>query len=332
MNVEKRDLERVYQAMKTPVKLGFVLREENAAIDCCSVFRACGEWRMLYARHNAAVSDERKGYETWMARSADLLRWEPMGAVLPQSYAGWDALQADGGIALLDPAWDGSHAPERFRDRYWMSYFGNALPGYEPDPLQIGMASTVSLETARPWLRHPRPVMAHTDADAREFERKTLYKSFVIRDREKTLGAEFLMYYNAKGPAFSIEKIGVAVSDDLLRWRRLGSGPVVESGRPDTAWHIAGDPQIIRFEDLWVMHFFVACAVNGAPTAYDTFAVSRDLLHWTRWEGEPLVAPSLPLDQTFAHKPFLVFWNGRVHHFYCAVGQQGRGLALAVSA
>lgn len=307
------------------------MQDVSAGIDCCTVFRANGEWRMLYARHNTSVPAEIQGYETWMACSDDLLHWIPMGSILPQTHTGWDALQADGGIALLNPDWEGSYEPERFNDRYWITYFGNDLPGYEPDPLRIGVASSESLMTAHPWERHASPVLSKDDADVRDFERKTLYKSFVLRDAARTLGAEFIMYYNAKGMEFSIEKIGMAISDDMITWRRYGGGFVMESGLPDTGWHIAGDPQILRFEDLWVMHFFVAHSFGEHPTAYDTFAVSRDLVNWTRWEGEPLIAPSIPEDEQFAHKPFVVRWDGKVYHFYCAVGQKGRGLALAVS-
>ena len=34
---------------------------------------------------------------------------------------------------------------------------------------------------------------------------------------------------------------------------------------------------------------------------------------------------------TFAHKPYLLKSDGKVYHFYCAVGDQGRGIAVAVS-
>ena len=67
------------------------------------------------------------------------------------------------------------------------------------------------------------------------------------------------------------------------------------------------------------------------PKAFDTFAVSRDLLHWTRWDGPDLVAPSEPWDDTYAHKPWLIKHDGVVYHFYCAVGSEGRVIALATS-
>ena len=331
MRISQSDLERVYQAMKTPKKLGLILREENADIDGCTIFRHGSEWRMNFMRFDKTVPEERRGYETWLAKSRDLIHWEVMGRVMRQTAQGWDALQASGGITLIDPAFTGSYAPEPYDGVYWMRYLGGALPGYETDPLHIGLACSAAPGEAMEWKRLPEPVLSPDDADARPFEKTTLYKSCILRDRDKTLGAEFVMYYNAKRQPFSIEKIGMAVSDDMRIWRRYGADYVMESGRPDTAWHIAGDPQIIRFEDLWVMHYFVAYAADDGLTAYDTFAVSRDLVHWTRWEGEPLITPSIPEDQTFAHKPYLVNWDGRVYHFYCAVGTKGRGLAVAVS-
>lgn len=42
------------------------------------------------------------------------------------------------------------------------------------------------------------------------------------------------------------------------------------------------------------------------PGAFDTFAVSSDLVHWTKWTGPDLVAPSLPWDETYAHKPWVL--------------------------
>ena len=67
------------------------------------------------------------------------------------------------------------------------------------------------------------------------------------------------------------------------------------------------------------------------PGAFDTFACSYDLLNWTKWEGPDLVASSEPWDQKYAHKPWVIKHNGVVYHFYCAVGDKGRVIALATS-
>ena len=152
-----------------------------------------------------------------------------------------------------------------------------------------------------------------------------MYKTSVIWDREKRLGSQFVCYYNGKSVATgaSIERIGIAVSDDLKTWRRYGNGPVVDNGSG-----ISGDPQIVRIGDLWVMFYFGAF---WKPKAFDTFAVSRDLVHWRKWEGPHLIEPSEPYDKTYAHKPWVVKSDGVVYHYYCAVGDKGRTIALATS-
>ena len=45
----------------------------------------------------------------------------------------------------------------------------------------------------------------------------------------------------------------------------------------------------------------------------------------------PILEPSEPFDKTYAHKPWVLKYNGVVYHFYCAVGDQGRVIALATS-
>ena len=82
------------------------------------------------------------GYQTFLARSDDLLHWTKLGKILPFSDNGWDAWQADGGIALADYHWDGTHELEKFDGKYWLSYIGGAKQGYETDPLSLGLAWT----------------------------------------------------------------------------------------------------------------------------------------------------------------------------------------------
>src|SRR3546814_16839671 len=67
------------------------------------------------------------------------------------------------------------------------------------------------------------------------------------------------------------------------------------------------------------------------PGAFERFACSYDLVHWTTWQGEDLVASSEPYDSEYAHKPWVIKWNDGVYHFYHAVGEGGRVIALATS-
>jgi hypothetical protein len=276
------------------------------------------------------IAFDGRGYETRLATSDNLLDWRPTGVILPRARSGWDAEQAAGGLALIDPRWEGTWELQPEGGRYWLSYLGGSKTGYETPPLSIGLAWTSDPSRAETWHRLDRnPVLSPGDPDARPFERDTLFKSHVFRDETRTLGARFVMFYNARAPRDS-ERIGIAVSEDLRVWRRHGDAHVLENERPAGSKRgvISGDPQIVRWGDLWVMFYFGAF---WKPGAFDTFAVSRDLVHWTKWTGPDLVAPSEPWDAKYAHKPWILRHAGVVYHFYCAVGDQGRVIALATS-
>ena len=47
--------------------------------------------------------------------------------------------------------------------------------------------------------------------------------------------------------------------------------------------------------------------------------------------SEDLITPSESYDKKYAHKPWVIKWNGVVYHFYNAVGSEGRVIALATS-
>ena len=314
-------MRQVYEEVKTPFRYGVVVRgEERKPVDCPSVFRFQDKWYMMYVCMN------RVGYETRLAGSDDLLNWKPLGTIMAFHTEGWDAWQADGGVALCDPAWGGSSQLQEYEGKYWLSYIGGALQGYETDPLAIGIAWTKTPARVREWTRiAENPVLSREQPDVRDFEKGTLYKSQIVWDKAGTLGCPFVMYYNGR---HENEQIGMAVSKDMVHWKRYGREPVVANGYAERRG-VSGDPQIVRMGDLWVMFYFGA---YWCPTIRDTFAVSQDLVHWTKWNGPALVEASKePWDCNAAHKPWLLKHDGVVYHFYCACGTKGRVIALATS-
>ena len=323
--VPAETMQRIYDEVKTPHKYGVILRgEPGELIDCPNVFRHGGHWYMMYVGIRDKV-----GYETHLAQSEDLFHWKKLGKILTFTHQGWDAWQADGGLALYDTRWEGgTHELGTHAGKYWLSYIGGARQGYEPDPLAIGLASTDDPTRLSEWTRLPgNPILAPDQADARAFERTTLYKSAIIRDEAESLGWPFVMAYNGKSPPDGHEAIGLAVSRDLVTWHRYGAKPIIQNVGT-SRWAISGDPQFVKLGDVWVMFYFGAF---WKPNAFDTFACSYDLAHWTKWDGPHLIAPSEPYDQQFAHKPWVLKHDGVVYHFYCAVGDQGRVIALATS-
>ncbi len=321
--VSDKRMQSVFNKIKTPYKYGIVFQHPDSTkmIDSLSLFQWENRWWMTY------IVFDGRGYETWLAESDNLLEWRSKGRIMSFTDSGWDANQKAGYMALLDNRWNGSYAPKAFKGQYWMSYLGGPAKGYEAGRLGVGMAFIDVPNTVKEWNRNPTPVLAANDRNARWFENRTIFKSFIIEDKKRHTGKPFVMYYNASGDTARYESIGMAVSDNMLVWERFGNGPVISQYKKGT---ICGDAQVVRMGNMYIMFYFGAFWKND-KNAYDRFACSYDLVNWTDWKGENLIAPSESYDKTYAHKPFVIKWKGRVYHFYNAVGDKGRVIALATS-
>jgi len=317
--VSQEVMERIYNEIKTPFKYGIVFQHPDTTkmIDSPTIFRKNDTWYMTY------IVFDGQGYETWLAESDDLLQWESKGKLLSFTENRWDASQKAGYLSLVNMDWGGDYSVEKYQNKYWMSYLGGTTAGYEGGVLKIGMANSTTLTEVHEWNTNNNPILSPEDEDVRWFENKTIYKSLVIHDSNKQTGHPFVMYYNAKGDTADYESIGMAVSDDMITWKRYGKNPIITKHKG-----ICGDAQIAKYNELYIMFYFGAF---WKPGAFERFACSYDLINWTDWDGEDLVAPSEEYDKKYAHKPWVIKWNGVVYHFYNAVGNSGRVIALATS-
>ena len=324
------DLRNVYERIKTPYKYGLVLPPPgNGHYDSPSVYRHNNRWYMTVVYFDA----DRQGYETRIAVSDNLLNWSVYGTIMP-FRDGWDRAQAAGYISLQDPTFGGGNGLRTHNGQYWMSYIGGSTFGYEEGELSVGVATTFDPTSGGSWERRGAPVLRPSDADARWFERSKLYKSNIIHDGDRRLGAAYVMYYNATGDSQAgnsgSEHIGMAISDDLTSWRRYGSDPVVWAAG-SYANRVVGDPQVIKVGDMWVMSFWARESAKRGTGVYNSFAGSWDLVNWTRWEGEKLLCTTVGYERDAAHKPWIINHDGVTYQFYSAVGDDGFGIGVATS-
>ena len=331
-------MQRIYQEVRTPYKYGMVVAptDNYHKIDCPTVFRVGDKWLMTYVVYNGKDGLDGRGYETWLAESDDLLHWTTKGGILSYKDNGWDMNQRGGFPALIDWTWNGSYGISKYKNKHWMTYIGGHGTGYEAvrEPLNIGIAWTNGdITQAHEWQSADKPLLSINDKDAQWWEKLVQYKSTIYDDPVKTLGKRFIMFYNAGGinpkNDLKAERIGIALSNDLKKWKRYDGNPVFAN---EVGGIITGDAQIAKMDDLYVMFYFKAYDPSRKYNAFNTFAVSRDLIHWQTWDGEDLVIPSKPYDEMFAHKSCVVKHDGVVYHFYCAVNNdQQRGIAVATS-
>jgi predicted GH43/DUF377 family glycosyl hydrolase len=347
--IPQSDMQRIYQEVRTPYKYGMVVAptDNYHKIDCPTVFREGNKWLMTYVVYNGKDGLDGRGYETWLAESDDLLHWTTKGRILSYKDEGWDMNQRGGFPALIDWTWGGSYSIAKFKKKYWMTYIGGHGTGYEAvrEPLNIGMAWTEEdITQAHEWQSSNIPLLSIDDKDVQWWEKLVQYKSTIYEvknDKGKVNNLlppeirkyRYIMFYNAGGinpqNELKAERIGIALSNDLRRWKRYKGNPVFYHEAPGI---ITGDAQIVKMKDYYVMFYFSAYNPERRYNAYNTFSVSRDLIHWQDWTGEDLIIPSKTYDEMFAHKSYVVKHDGVVYHFYCAVNNdQQRGIAVATS-
>ncbi len=322
-------MQKIYEDVKTPFKYGLILVPDSNKykMDCPTIFKKNNTWWMTY------IVFDGRGYETWLAESKNLLDWQIKGKILQFSdSADWDMNQKAGYPSLINFDWGGNYNINSYNGNYWMSYFGGNTSGYEKGLLSIGIAYTnEDPTTVHNWQRLDKPVLSTVDSDVRWYDNSTMYKSFVIEDKEKHTGHPFVMFYNARGdsinPKRGAERISMAVSDDMMHWQRFGDQPRINHHKG-----ISGDAVIQKIGDVYVMFYFGAFWPDQDATAFNRFACSYDLIHWTDWTGPNLIEPSEKYDSLFAHKSYVIKYDGIVYHFYNAVDKLGnRGIALATS-
>ena len=184
--------------------------------------------------------------------------------------------------------------------------------GYEVGAAAIGVCWSDDL---RHW-EVEEPCIRPSDPEAGDWERGGLYKSCIIEHD----GATYTFSYNAKTTGNQwVEQIGFAVSRDLKTWTRHSANPVIEIGTKgsfdDT---FCSDPCVLTCDGTWLMFYY---ALSTQWRARDSVAFSNDLVNW-RKSGKVMLDAGAQgsVDSFHAHKPGVIASNGRLYHFYCAVG------------
>ena len=290
--------------------------------DVPTVFQLSGDkkWYMTF------IGFDGKGYQSFVAQSDDLIHWTNMR--LAMGYGPKGSFDHGGVVlgAFLYTDYD-IKAPrilKKHKGKYWSLY--GAYPrqgGYELRPGYEGVASS---EDGLTWRRaKDEPILSVHQPDCGDWEKDCIYQPWLVEHKGR-----YYNYYNAARG--SIEQMGLALSKDILTWKRYEKNPVIRNG-PKGSFNekFCSDGKVFWDKDHWVMFFFGV----GRGGAHVMAAYSRDLYGWTV-DAEPLYKsggnPS-GLDKRYAHKISLI-WNPKndtYYMFYNAVGNKGRGIGLITS-
>jgi hypothetical protein len=325
--------EKEIAPFRTPYKYGKLVLAasgEPDAFDCKSVddpfvFYHRDAFHMLY------IGFDGTGYQTGLARSVDLLHWERVACVArrdPNSrYTRYNVALS---CIVRESGLTARGRLKKVHGRYLGAW--NAYPhaGYEEGAAVIGLAWSDDLlrwELTEPIL-FPQ--------DGAPWEHGGLYRPNLVEEN-----GVFYLYYNAKTDLRSKaegggwrEQSGVATSRDLKQWKRYAGNPILPNGGEDS-WdaRFASNPFVVRHHNLWGMYYF---GFDLQGKARELLALGRDPYRFTK-VNEILVDVGAPgsVDETFAHKTSVIFHDGALYHFYCAVSHKWpnevRGISVARS-
>lgn len=292
---------------------------DEKAVDCPFVFSANGRFYLTY------VGFDGIGYQTAIAESHDLVTWTNRRLILKRDPASPVTRYNVAMASILRE--NGLQTPARLikvKGLYLGAWHAYPSAGYEEGPAVIGLAWSDDLIN---WERGDPILLPH---DGAEWERGGLYKPYLIR-----VGDTYHLYYNAKttGTPWT-EQTGLATSKDLTTWTRHPASPLIRNGRKGS-WddRFASDPVVVEHRGKWGMFYF---GLSTDKKARDLLALGSSPTDFAKVH-EILVDVGAPgsVDDTYAHKPSVIYHKGDLYHFYCAVSGKWpndvRGLTVARS-
>ena len=319
---------------------------DSLAVDDPIVFRANGQFYMLY------IGFDGTGYQTGLASSPDLLHWTRTALVGPRNPASkYTKYNLALSSILRDKNLYGTGEALKVNGQYLGAWNAYPSAGYETGAAVIGLATS-------PDLLHwtlTDPIL--TPQDGAAWEHGGLYRPDLLLDK-----GTYYLYYNAKTDTLPKsegggwhEQTGVATSTDLKHWTRSPLNPILRNGPRGTATYppsnplhgktpaipdardsrFASNPYVVKNGEQYAMFYF-GFNYQRPGRACEMLALGRDPLHFTK-VSEILIDTGAPgsIDETFAHKPSVIYDRGILYHFYCAVSgkypNELRGIAVARS-
>lgn len=319
---------------------------DERAVDDPIVFRANGRFHMLY------IGFDGTGYQTGLAGSEDLVHWTREALVGPRdpgsAYTKYNLAISS---ILRDKNLHGTGEALKVDGQYLAAWNAYPSAGYEEGAAVIGLARSHDLlhwTLTDPILR-PR--------EGAPWEHGGLYRPDLLLDRRT-----YYLYYNAKTDTLPKsegggwhEQTGVATSTDLKLWTRSPLNPILRNGPRGPATYpttsplydpkssvpdsrdsrFASNPYVVKNGKQYAMYYF-GFRYQRPGAACEMLALGSDPTRFTK-VPEILIDTGGPgsIDETFAHKPSVIYHQDTLYHFYCAVSgkypNEVRGIAVARS-
>lgn len=239
-----------------------------------SLVRTPGGYLNLYSGYDGRT------WHTGLATSPDGIVWEKKGRVLsPQLPWEGDYIAANGTALVRN---------------------GEILYWYQASqPPVIGLARS---KDGRNWTREANPVLL--PGPRMSWDEKGVADPYVLE-----VNGTLYMYYLGQDRARR-QRLGVARSQDGIRWEKLRSGPVLDMGD-----YGAFDETGLGEPAVWIQHgsyWMLYTARDRHEVRRIGLARSQDGIHWTRYRKEPVITGWAPWNEKVVCDPHVEVSSGQV--------------------
>lgn len=284
---------------------------DQEQIDAPSVFwdPKSRRWAMVYAGYKPPGVPEH-----WLGRDASV------GLAFSDDLITWT--KANSGNPIFTPLGEGSGeggctGPFVYYENgtYYLFYISTSTAGYEGGEKTIRMATATSLTGT--WTRQAGPPGAALITKSGSGWRKTaVWRPHIVKRDDV-----YYLFFNATGDVgvrTDVETIGYATASAITGPWTVddANSPILPGAGNNAGWNGGwqGDPSLLRYGDLWAMHFYGTGTANGiAFTSDEDFP-----LGWEMFAQNPIFSagPAGTFDANFAAKPNVALVDGKLYYFY----------------
>ena len=105
------------------------------------------------------------------------------------------------------------------------------------------------------------------------------------------------------------QAIWLAISKDLKVWTNVQDDPVIRRGPEPYDRTMIALNQIVKYKGQYYAYYHATCPENGPDRWTMCVAGSKDLIHWEKYPGNPIIQPD--------HSSGILVDDGHQFRFYC---------------
>jgi len=208
----------------------------------CVIQRKDGSYMMFYSGFKEGTPDIYHSGAIGLATSTDLIQWkkyEKNPIITPSEGDSWDSL----GVFEPSVYFTGNHYGHPGAYKMW---YGGSDKNLR---FQIGYAES---KDGYNWIKsESNPVLSYTD-NGIDFDSYSVEVHSVSMINNK-----FVMFYEAIKSAFPYPfSVGMAISNDGIRWEKSSNNPILEGGMPGE-WDAMGayHPSLVHLENKYLLYY-----------------------------------------------------------------------------